>query len=975
MQHRDYVIIYKKRSNFYKILLLFIVFSLSAHLNAASFRPIITNFTPNEYGQEAGLQNWDCTQDEGGTMYFANNRGLLVYDGHHWEKVLTPDNTLVRSVKAIGNRIYVGTYAQFGYFERDAYGTLRFTSLLPFLKGYTMQHEEPWNIIAYDGKIYFQSFASIIVYDPKANGGHGEAHAVCPKGQAPLYLHRTRNRLWAQIIGGDYCSFDGRRYQSVISRADVGQDDVVANVDLKRLGSMLLATVSHGLYLYDGHGTVKPFVTDIDQQLKRENVNRMTLIDDHTIVIGTILGGIYAIDLQGHRLWHYRMPDGLVNNSVLRLFCDGNHNVWACLDGGIALIHSGLPFTYLSPVPWDQPIGMVYDLHIVNHQLLMATNQGLYTYGLNATEMSPQLVQGTQGQNWHITAIEKQLFVGSNNSTYEYSNGALTRIAGFSTSSTSIQECTLYGKHILLETSYNNLRIYRKDAAGRWQMSHNVEGLAAPVRNCIVAGDGEIWAANLHKGYFRLRLSQDLRRVKEISFHERVDSTSTASTCYVMSIKGHVVIADQERLYIYDDMTDRVVPFDRLNDVLPETGNIHYATPYNGGYWITGKSGFAFVTAKHEDFVLQHYIPLTMTGLLGNDTRALTYIDGQHAYFNMANGVLRYNLHQRPAKQTQQSHVMLLQGIYLDRDGKEQPLRLSDVMNGKARVENNVKLRFSYPDYDHLSLHFRFTLSQGSSKRVIMQDHPLFEVNNLDFGHYVLRVEAIAAGGQVVDALQVKFRVKVPWYLSFWAFLFYIAAVTSLAWLYGHVHTRRALARQKSAFEADAREQHIKVLEQERVIADQQRQILETELSSQSKELASLALDTLSKEQVIDSLRDTMQEQQRSQRGGHFSQRDLTPLMQRMRQAEGNLEFWSIYQKNFDLIHEHFFRNLQERYPTLTTTDLKFCALLRLNLSTKDIAKFANISVRGVESARLRLRRKFDLQPEQNLVEFLISMK
>ena len=70
-----------------------------------------------------------------------------------------------------------------------------------------------------------------------------------------------------------------------------------------------------------------------------------------------------------------------------------------------------------------------------------------------------------------------------------------------------------------------------------------------------------------------------------------------------------------------------------------------------------------------------------------------------------------------------------------------------------------------------------------------------------------------------------------------------------------------------------------------------------------------------------------------------------------------------------------FFRNLQERYPQLTSSDLKFCALLRLNLSTKDIAKFANISVRGVESARLRLRKKFALTTEQNLVEFLIAMK
>lgn len=148
------------------------------------------------------------------------------------------------------------------------------------------------------------------------------------------------------------------------------------------------------------------------------------------------------------------------------------------------------------------------------------------------------------------------------------------------------------------------------------------------------------------------------------------------------------------------------------------------------------------------------------------------------------------------------------------------------------------------------------------------------------------------------------------------------------------------------------------------------RQILETELSSKSKDLATLAMDVFSKEKVIENLRESMQEEQKK---GNISVREMNALLKRIQQTEGNLEFWSIYQKNFDLIHEHFFRNLQERYPSLTSSDLKFCALLRLNLSTKQIATFTNLSVRGVESARLRLRRKFSLSADQNLVDFLIS--
>ena len=83
--------------------------------------------------------------------------------------------------------------------------------------------------------------------------------------------------------------------------------------------------------------------------------------------------------------------------------------------------------------------------------------------------------------------------------------------------------------------------------------------------------------------------------------------------------------------------------------------------------------------------------------------------------------------------------------------------------------------------------------------------------------------------------------------------------------------------------------------------------------------------------------------------------------------------FWEVYQNNFNLIHKNFFKKLKAQYPSLTPTDLRFCALLRLNLSTKDIAQFTGLSVRGVEGARYRLRKKLSLPEGVNLVDFHIN--
>ena len=84
---------------------------------------------------------------------------------------------------------------------------------------------------------------------------------------------------------------------------------------------------------------------------------------------------------------------------------------------------------------------------------------------------------------------------------------------------------------------------------------------------------------------------------------------------------------------------------------------------------------------------------------------------------------------------------------------------------------------------------------------------------------------------------------------------------------------------------------------------------------------------------------------------------------------------WEIFKQNFDRVEEHFFSTLSEKYPDLTASDLKFCALLRLNMSTKEIADALNLSTRGVESARYRLRKKFKLNQGDSLTAFIHSIK
>ena len=91
-------------------------------------------------------------------------------------------------------------------------------------------------------------------------------------------------------------------------------------------------------------------------------------------------------------------------------------------------------------------------------------------------------------------------------------------------------------------------------------------------------------------------------------------------------------------------------------------------------------------------------------------------------------------------------------------------------------------------------------------------------------------------------------------------------------------------------------------------------------------------------------------------------------------QIETNIEHdddLQAFQSTFDSVYHDFFRKLEEAYPELNNKDKLLCAYIKMNLLSKEIAPLLNISLRGVEISRYRLRKKLGLEEGENLAEFL----
>ena len=160
---------------------------------------------------------------------------------------------------------------------------------------------------------------------------------------------------------------------------------------------------------------------------------------------------------------------------------------------------------------------------------------------------------------------------------------------------------------------------------------------------------------------------------------------------------------------------------------------------------------------------------------------------------------------------------------------------------------------------------------------------------------------------------------------------------------------------------------------QEKKIIELEKEQLEADLRFKSKELSSVVMMNIAHQEFLNSLKEEIQKQKLS---GQHSRKNLDKLLALVNNnIVSDEENWIMFQANFDRIHENFFRNLKLQYTDLTSGDLRFCALLRLNMPTKEIAKLLNISTRGVDAARYRLRKKFNLLPEESLTDFLINFK
>ncbi len=938
--------------------------------------PLINNFPRTVY--KASTQNWAIAQSAKGLMYFGNNDGLLEFDGQHWALYRLPNSSIVRSVMAVGDTIYTGAYEELGFVAPSANGALVYHSLTHLIPEEYRSFDEVWKIFKTPVGIVFQTFRQIMIYNGQ------QFRFISPKS---LYGH-------AYQVGNDVYIADASTGLLRLRNHNlevVSTDDRFRHTELRCVlprpgGGLLVGFINEGLFVLE-NGSLRPWNTTVNGELKRNVVFSGIQLENGLFAFGTIQNGLYIANDQGHVLQHVNRFKGLLNNTVLNMDEDRDGNLWLGLDNGIDYVEIN---SALSIFDHTFHIESTYASVVHDGILYVGTNQGLYFAALEELDNKHRLgtvfslIPGTEGQVWSLTVVDGQLLCGHNFGLFLVNKDNAAKLAddrGYWTVLPWKQR-----PDTLMCGTYNGLTVMIRDGKG-WRYGWKVSQFTESSRAMAQIGNS-LWIAHGYRGLFRVDL--DMRLQKAVStrlyFNER---GLPAELPYgVHFLDNRIIFTTPDGFRIYDSQKDIFIADERFKKLFNAKKINHIITDQSGNYWYFEEGRLGLMRLMEDG----NYNDITSPFNRINDMIIVSYenifvYDNRNVFIGTKNGLLHYDptfrrrQQQRPAVQLRE---ISFQG---NAEGKAiyntDPLRASLLYHQKELIVpyrlNDVSIRFSSAAYEATgSTEFSFRL-RGFDRDWSQWNRLTYkEYTNLPEGKYVFEVRSRVAGGAADEVYSFPFEVLPPFHRTTTAYIFYVILLILI--VVGNVIVLQTrIARSVS----EAREKHEQeLLEQERLFREQaliaEKEIvnlrnegLQKEVEHKNKELANTTLHLIHKNKILNAIKATLV-QINDVNLSSRKKDEIETLVGRINRELRNERFQKLFDETFDQVHDDFLTRLKALHPELTPRELRLCAFLRMNLSTKEIAPLMNISVRGVEIGRYRLRKKLNLERDENLIDYLI---
>lgn len=897
--------------------------------------PEIKQYVSNQF--ELKSQNWGIHQNsKNGKVYFANSNGLMEYNGVSFIQYKFPENSNIRSVLVdkSGN-IFTGSFEDFGMWMEDENCEPKYHSLVKNIR--IEKNDEIWRIYELNNLIYFQSFTTIYEYDYRTV-------KIIKAPFTMLFIFPFNNKFITQIIDNGLYWFDNGEFVFIEGSNLFNQKKVHSIIPYSEK-ELLIATANDGCFLYNG-SNFQYFDSEASDFLKYNTCNTALKLSDSLFVFGSILNGLIFTDIEGNILNTFNKSNGLNNNSVLSLFKDLDNGLWVGLDNGVNYIEIAGPYIHYANT--GGTLGTIYAMLKDNDQLYMGTNHGLFLADIKSIAgnfhfSNIRFIPNSQGQVWTLKEFDGQIICGHNEGTFLVNGTSLKKISDI-TGGWTIKKYN----DLLIEGSYTGIVVFQKDSKGSWTFRNKINGFKEPVR--YVENDylGYIWASHHQKGLYKLELNEAMDSIKNIEFFDNISGKE--SFLNVFGIEKRIVFTNGENIYTYNYVEKIIVPVSTLNKDLGEFRAARQIIHYHKNlYWFILENKIALfeisldfsARKKFEIFQRSQNLPERDIHLL----------------------MLNENILLMPTRESFDSYNLKHQALSIPKNR----LNIEKLLfYGKGRTEvrctgsetiavpwftNNITIYFSDPSmFSEQTKSYQYRIPEIDQRwNTTLTNH--FSYLNLKHGNYTIEIKSGIAPDEIHN---FQFTINTPWYFTIYAIICYFL-LGIILFLLGLKIFRFELNRQKELIEMEVT-----------------RESLVSELDHKSYELMLTIRYLIHKNEILTELQHEIKDiKEHSSKYPIKNLRNMEKII-----SEGldiQTEDWKNAMNNLKLSQQGFFKKLMEHFPDLTPNDMRLCSYLRMNFSTKEIARLLNNSTRAVEISRYRLRKKMNLSHDINLTEFLIG--
>lgn len=947
-----------------------LLFLLIPSGTAAQWNHFVTNFPKDLFGD--GAQTWQIKTYGREHFYFANSNGLLEYNGSDWTLFPMDNLTGVRSIHTSANlnRIYAGGESEFGYFEAGTNGQLIYNCLSEdFVKNNGLSGGI-WGIYEVDNILYYVSDRFIVKQI-------GDEFTLIPSEHKIDCSAIVNNILY---LG----TFDGIKILVGNTLFSLPEGDLIKGKTIRGIvpfgSGFLVATARDDLFIRKDNKT-EPYLTGHEQFMSRNEIFTFAISDEY-LAVGTIHQGLLLLSRDDFSPQYYNEDNGLQNNTVLSICFDNRQNIWLGLDNGIDHIALDSNFSNLYTYPNSKGAG--YSSLIKGDRLYLATNRGLFHTGWPvrfteegaAMEFYPEL----SGQVWELADYDGGIFCMHDKGLFILRDNRIEQIPGLRGAISLTHHETDRDKCWI--STYDGFYLLQKQN-GKWGIAHQVDGIRNWPKNVLFEAPDVLWVRLVNSGMERIELDTAGYRVKESRVYTKKDGLASTTNLYAFKIGGEVYFISDSGFFNLDRQTDKIVKSKKLNDtfskgtfVVAEQGNRLFALSKNG----------IQASVINATGILQQPVTYSFTNSEIDFIRYYEALKPVNDSLIIVPNEYGFALLNTSGEDKARNNTLFIKNVHITYP-KDSLIFRSNFLNHNLFPDISYTSNAIRIEYDIRSL----TKNKAVRFRYRLNPDPLWsdfttatvkEYNHLKEGGYTFEVEAFYPDGEVART-SFSFTILPPWYRSLYAGIVYLLLFLSLIRLIYLLEEKRLTRRKKK--ELAEKEQQIRLIEQEfakedlrkeQQIIELKNENLEQELKHKSQEMANLMINLSRKNEALIDIKEELNKVMSEMKGDPYikPKRMVAALTGRIDSNIQSDDMLKRFEEQFDLVHNNFIGKLRSRHPDLTAGELKMCTYLKMDLTSKEIAPLLNLSVRGVETLRYRLRKKLELEREDNLIEYLNSL-